>query len=367
MAPANAPVWTWSETYKKYYYVTYDSNSSPVYHWSEQGGESLPSQQTVAQAVSLTSDQQTRGKRADSGSGSSPQSQYLQPNSPPNSCQNSATQDTFTHYSSPGSQQNSLSYHGNATQGNLAQYPSAIYHTNPIQHQGGSTYFQPATSSYGNSGAYQNFDYTPSRNEPDMPDPVPQETRLAVPGLIAGTPQRGWYEPLDSSYRMRTGAEARQFFKRGKVFSMLHSEPAGTPGRNGDDNFSVVAYGEQVYSQIRRFVIVKVNRGFVYACPISTYSGRGTTKPGCNPAEHAIIYFQGSSPQYVQGEYGNGMVKEPIEVTPATSGLTMAPASRLRFGKIYPVEWNVKVKDIGDVVPEDLSKLLNYYQEENEE
>lgn len=44
----------------------------------------------------------------------------------------------------------------------------------------------------------------------------------------------------------------------------------------------------------------------------------------------------------------------------------MSPASRLRFGKVYPIEWNVKVKDIGMIVPEDLSKLILYWKEEDQ-
>lgn len=61
------------------------------------------------------------------------------------------------------------------------------------------------------------------------------------------------------------------------------------------------------------------------------------------------------------GEY---LVKDPIAITPADPTLTMQPASRLQFGKVYPIEMNVKVKDIGDVVPVDLSKLATYYAEE---
>jgi hypothetical protein len=43
----------------------------------------------------------------------------------------------------------------------------------------------------------------------------------------------------------------------------------------------------------------------------------------------------------------------------------MDKASRLHYGKPYPIEMNVKVKDIGNVDPQDLSNLLRYYREEN--
>jgi len=41
--------------------------------------------------------------------------------------------------------------------------------------------------------------------------------------------------------------------------------------------------------------------------------------------------------------------------------------SRLRFGKKYAIEWNVKVKDLGMVVHEDMPKLLKYYADEDRE
>jgi hypothetical protein len=99
--------------------------------------------------------------------------------------------------------------------------------------------------------------------------------------------------------------------------------------------------------------------------PISTYRGRATTKAGCNPAEHTIVYFSGTTPTYIAGEDGNGMDKEPIEIVPANPNDTMDPASRLRFGKTYPVEWNVKVKDIGRVRPSHMSKLIRYWKMED--
>lgn len=61
------------------------------------------------------------------------------------------------------------------------------------------------------------------------------------------------------------------------------------------------------------------------------------------------------------------MTKDPIAVEPADSSLTMPVSSRIRFGKTYPIEWNVKVKDIGRVVPEDLRKLITYWKEEDDD
>lgn len=182
---------------------------------------------------------------------------------------------------------------------------------------------------------------------------------------------------------MRTGSEARQFFKLGRVFAMLYTEPASGAYRHGnDDAFTTLRFGDHVYTQIRRFVVVSVRKNFVHAwyakairrdfkadqcSAISTYKGCGTLKNGCDPREHAVVYNTGINPEscYLDGEKDKGLYKEPIQVRPADQSSDLQPTSRIRFGKIYSIEWNVKVKDIGRVVAEDLSALKANYHEEN--
>lgn len=201
-----------------------------------------------------------------------------------------------------------------------------------------------------------------------MPDPAPSAART-LQDFIPGTPNVGWYEPLDSGYRMRTGAEALAFFVEGRVFAMLYTETASETSasqRPNDDAYTVVRFGEKAHTNIRRFVVVEVKRGFVNACGIGTYSGRGALKGGCDPSEHTIVYFSGTNPAscYIPGEYEKGMDKEPIEVQPAEAGVYIRPESRIRFGKTYPIEKNVKVKDIGRVHPGQLSTLIQYWESE---
>jgi len=44
----------------------------------------------------------------------------------------------------------------------------------------------------------------------------------------------------------------------------------------------------------------------------------------------------------------------------------MHEASRLHYAKVWPIETNVKARDIGDVHPEHLSDLIRNYKEEND-
>lgn len=56
-----------------------------------------------------------------------------------------------------------------------------------------------------------------------------------------------------------------------------------------------------------------------------------------------------------------GMNKEPIAVKPAAFDQKLRPCSRLNFGKVYTVEWNVKVMDVGHIAGVSLQRLNTYF------
>jgi hypothetical protein len=89
-------------------------------------------------------------------------------------------------------------------------------------------------------------------------------------------------------------------------------------------------------------------------------------KPGCNAREHTIVHLRDRPPSYVSGEIEKGMTKDPLMIHPTDPTEEMPPESRLRLGKVVSVECNVKVRDIGMVIPEHRWKLLDYYQQEQD-
>jgi hypothetical protein len=56
--------------------------------------------------------------------------------------------------------------------------------------------------------------------------------------------------------------------------------------------------------------------------------------------------------------------KEPIEIEPVDPAIHLRPNTCIHFGKTYPIEMNVKVKDIGRVRASQLSRLLEYWTDE---
>jgi hypothetical protein len=89
--------------------------------------------------------------------------------------------------------------------------------------------------------------------------------------------------------------------------------------------------------------------------PILTYRGQGTTKRGVKAQDHAIIYTEenrqkgqrGKKAKEIPGE--EKLIHKPIRVVPKSARDQLDPLSRLNYGKIYTVEYNVKVCFIGQI------------------
>lgn len=95
--------------------------------------------------------------------------------------------------------------------------------------------------------------------------------------------------------------------------------------------------------------------------PVQTYRGQGATKVGVIVEDHAVIYTGGERdppPSLLEGE---GITKQALRVV-ADGNETLDECSRINFGKIYTVEHNVKVLNIGIIAPEHIY-LLEYYWE----
>jgi hypothetical protein len=94
--------------------------------------------------------------------------------------------------------------------------------------------------------------------------------------------------------------------------------------------------------------------------PIQTYRGQGARKRGIIVSDHAIIYTGHSdddAPPLLDGE---AITKQALRVTPSGTEV-LEPASRVNFGKVYTVEHNVKVLDIGVVDRNHHFLLIHYF------
>jgi hypothetical protein len=177
------------------------------------------------------------------------------------------------------------------------------------------------------------------------------------------------YELIDPSFYVRP----KGFFHEGKVFSVIMNETAGataTTSHRATDytsrSISSVKYQDNyVHTNVRRFVVVRQKREFCFACPVFTYSGRATTKPGVAASEHGIAYSWGSQPTLLPGEYG--ITKPSLTVVMIEGEKILDKASRIYYGIHHPIQYNVKVKDIGYVVPDQVHLLISNWKAEDGE
>jgi hypothetical protein len=180
-------------------------------------------------------------------------------------------------------------------------------------------------------------------------------------------------EELDHRYHKRT--DARKFFVIGRVFAMLFHEGAGNMGgghlsqavrfRVGWDK-KKGKYNQEVYSHIRRMVVVRGRHGYCWCIPINTYNHQGVAKKGLSTQDriaHCVIYMDDTEPMIDPEEQGL-MVKKSIAVTAANPEQKLDRMSRLNFGKVYSVEWNVKVMNVGIVNADSMAAFTGYWRNE---
>lgn len=174
-------------------------------------------------------------------------------------------------------------------------------------------------------------------------------------------------ERLFSSFKQRSST----FFVLGRVFMILWSEPAGAAtvvtnyerndrsiATNSDNKaLSTVRFGEQVYSKVRRFVVIRDGINYCSALPIVSYGKQGVGKASVVKSEHAIIYTGREIPKILPAERPGpgeeGLRPRPIRVVPDNDTDKLDPESRVDFGKVHTIQHNLKTKAFGMVAEND--------------
>ena len=179
-------------------------------------------------------------------------------------------------------------------------------------------------------------------------------------------------ERLDPAYQKRSPRDAGDFFKLGKVFSILtHSEDERSGDANDDRWTTETRQGITIFSHIRRFIVVKEGHGFCWAVPINTYNGRGVSKSGFRLVDvqaHAIAYMRNTKPEALREE--RIMPKKPIMIEPDRNDgkpERLHKTSRINFSRVSSFEHNLRVKGIGMVVRESLPYLVDHWRKHRDE
>lgn len=156
---------------------------------------------------------------------------------------------------------------------------------------------------------------------------------------------------------------------------MLWTEPAAEGSTRNGTHYSKVWLDQGVYSEIRRFVVLKEGYGnsicsyvvsvaykrrkpLTFNSPVHTYNGQATLKPNLpERQQHAIIYTSRECPPEHSYRLNDGTLvkenlsKDPIRVRREQTGPEgdLGVYSRLNYSKIYTVEHYIRVLNIGMV------------------
>nr|OQO30903.1 hypothetical protein B0A51_03186 [Rachicladosporium sp. CCFEE 5018] len=169
-------------------------------------------------------------------------------------------------------------------------------------------------------------------------------------------------EFLDQAYRVRK--QPNKFFVFGRIFLVLWAEPAGAnslvtslpitgiiPGR----------HNEQIYSKVRRFVVIRPGDRSCSALPILTYDHQGAKKRYMNASENGIIFTGKDVP--ANAPRVSGLLGSPIRVNTDDPTDKLDAESLIHYGKIYTVEHNVKVKPLGMVHDDYMNTLQQQFRD----
>ena len=177
--------------------------------------------------------------------------------------------------------------------------------------------------------------------------------------------REGDAENLYPDFKVRPSS----FFALGKVFSVLWVEPAGstviTTFQKPNPSISKGRFNENVFSKVRRFVVVREGAAYCSALPIASYGHQGVGKRFVVKSEHAIIHTSKTAPvplpDETPGRDEPGMRSQPIRVVPDNPTDKLDDESRIDFGKVHTIHHNIKVKAFGMVHPKFMAALTSQW------
>lgn len=165
---------------------------------------------------------------------------------------------------------------------------------------------------------------------------------------------------LYTNYKLQNG----KFFEPGRVFALLWHEAKGQarvkPSEGTRGNSSSVTkgpYNSEIFSHIRRMVVIRNRNGYCWCIAINSYNKLGLKKKGLRPEEvqaHAIIYDRNQKATWLPNEPRTS--KRPIAVK-MEGQQTLVAASRLHYGQPHSVQWNQPVLNVGMVDKKSIDAL----------
>jgi hypothetical protein len=114
--------------------------------------------------------------------------------------------------------------------------------------------------------------------------------------------------------------------------------------------------------KIRRLVVIRPRATFCLCLSINTYQGQATTKTGIAVHDHAAVVVEDG--EVVLHEREAELQKSPLFIRVENQlAPPISTMSRIDFGKVYTLEYNIKVRNIGRLLPESIRRMDEYFVE----
>jgi len=205
-------------------------------------------------------------------------------------------------------------------------------------------------------------DGSPSGNREGSPSVPSRRTVRARQERRSGIlpESRDEKRPPAKSIDLAVISQPTRFFQVGRVFKTLWTEPAGETATDTDkEYYRPVGYGQLSFTKMRRFVVIRKRLHSCLCLAISTYGGQGSTKKDSRSEDHAVVYASKDPPPLTALD--EQFTKEPIPVILEENSESIDPKSVIDFGRVYTVEHNVKVSNVGRVAKSDKKRLEQYF------
>ncbi|KAL9096282.1 MAG: hypothetical protein Q9165_001279 [Trypethelium subeluteriae] len=141
----------------------------------------------------------------------------------------------------------------------------------------------------------------------------------------------------------------RQYFKKGRFFMLHWSEPTGV-------NSSMECV---TFQKIRRFMVIRGRPAHCLCLVVHTYGRQGTSKIDARASDHAAVIPAGKSVVLHPDE--KELKKDPIQIIVEDAKVELDHTARLDFSRVYTIEYNLPVRNIGRILPKDLGKYERYF------
>lgn len=230
----------------------------------------------------------------------------------------------------------------------------------------GNRYYDTDQTITGNHDNYpQSYPFSPAYSNDDK-----LVSRMAAATIADSAIQKsdryicgttGKKEPLDGTFRVRS-KDYKMYFTPGRVFKILWTKEPITRCGSFESLVDFGKWDKKVVCGIRRFIVLETVSGSrsCKCLPVTTYNNQGLQAKGISFADHGRILARES--RYEDANGISGVESLYVKLSLGVHSSEIPNLLVVNYAKVYTIEMNVKVKDIGELTKSSKVTLASNFQ-----